>query len=166
MMGSLFLDNQQMAKGKKKRVSENHKSKYTINDALFSIRRCVGALALLEDHCGVSTERCRNCVEKHLVISQARFNEIETELEVLKAEEFGREATTIHTASKEMVKLLEKVPARLNQLASVFYTQIGNVPAKERTPEMWRKVGKKARTIRRWMQKSFNISKVAHGMTL
>jgi len=100
------------------------------------------------------------------MVSHERFNEVETELDVLKAEEFGREATTIECTTKEMVKVLEKVPKKLNDLASLFYTEIGNVPASQRTPENWRKVGQRARTVRRWMQKMFNISKVAHGRTL
>ena len=153
-------------KKKRLRLSESRQRKYTINDSLFSIRRCVGALALLEEHCGVSTERCRNCVEKHLQLAHAHLRETEAELEVLKAEEFGREATVIHTKSCRMVKELEKVPRKLNHLASVFYKEVGNRPARERSPEHWRKVGRAARTIRRWMQNTFNLSKVAHGMTL
>jgi hypothetical protein len=144
----------------KKRLEEPHKNKYSLHDALFSIRRCVGALALLEEHCGVSTERCRNCVEKHLQLAVAHSEEA-VELEVLKAEEFGREATVIKTKSKKIAAELEKVPPKLARLASVYYAQIGSRPAQERTPAHWRKVGMCARTVRKWMQNTFNISKVA-----
>ena len=149
---------------KNKRLEERPgKRKYTINDALFSIRRCVGALALLEEHCGISTERCRNCVEKHLLLAMATMD---MELQVLKAEEFGREASQIGSQSRQVRLALEKVPKKLSHLASVFYVQIGNRPLKQRTMEHWRKVGTTARVIRRWMQNTFNLSKVAHGMTL
>lgn len=154
----------------KHRLEEPHQRKYTINDALFSVRRCIGTLALLEDHCGVKTERCRNCVEKHLQLSIARMSETEceihTELNVLRAEEYGREATTIKSKSKPMKYALERVPGRLRKLASVYYTHIGNKPANKRRPSDWWAVGACARSIRRWMQNTFNISKVAHGTTL
>ena len=156
----------------KTRLDESHRRKYSINDSLYAIRRCIGALALLEDHCGVSTDRCRNCVEKHLLMAQAhadeslppREREIEVELDVLKAEEYGREATTTHTGSKKIKRALERVPHRLRHLASVFYTEIGNKPESKRKPDNWWKVGSDARCIRRWMQKTFNISKICRGM--
>jgi len=84
------------------------------------------------------------------------------ELEVLKAEEFGREATVIKTKSKKIAAALEKVPPKLARLASVFDHEIGSRPAHERTPEHWRKVGNCARNVRKWMQGTFNISKAAH----
>ena len=161
----------------KKRLDELKRRKYSINDSLYAIRRCIGALALLEDHCGVSTDRCRNCVEKHLLMAQAHADEslppkrkkskereIEVELEVLKAEEYGREATTTHTGSKKIKRALERVPHRLRKLASAFYSEIGSKPESKRTPENWWKVGSDARCIRRWMQKTFNISKICRGM--
>jgi hypothetical protein len=112
--------------------------KFKINDSMRAVGDVIQNLVALEDHSMIKTDRCKRCLEKHLLkASCAAKDSIEQD----------------HKPSQsKLLEMLERCVRGLWKDLEVY--------EKDPTDGNARRLGTKIRRVRVWMLKKFNITHI------
>ena len=114
------------------------KRRYKINDSMKSVVDCLENLVSLEDHAYLKTDRCKRCLQKHL----------------LKAHASSREAIELHHEDR-ITKHLESLEKRVRKLWKNLETY-----EKTDSDKAMTRLGEGCRRIRLWLLKTFDMTHV------
>ena len=114
------------------------KRKYKINDSMRAVTDCLENLVAMEDHAFLKTDRCKRCLQKHM----------------LKAHGAAKDAIE-QDHKPRMTPVLESLERKVRSLWKSLDSY--EIHANDNTA---RKLGLKIRRVRLWMQKTFDITHI------
>ena len=117
---------------------QEKKRKYKINDSMRAVTDCLENLVALEDHAFLKTDRCKRCLQKHM----------------LKAHGAAKDAIE-QDHDQSRTKILERLEWRVRTLWKALNEYETN-PTRINAQIL----GNKIRRVRLWIQKKFDISHI------